>query len=78
MKHLAVLQAAGLVLTLRAGRTKQHFLNPVPIRLLHDRWISRYAEPAVVALVELQARAEGALAASPDDDPTDPHDQEAT
>jgi DNA-binding transcriptional ArsR family regulator len=49
MKHLAVLEAAGLVTTRRAGREKLHFLNPVPIRLIHDRWISKFAEPWVAA-----------------------------
>ena len=45
MKHLKVLEAAGLVKTKRKGREKLHFLNPVPIRLVHDRWVSKYAEP---------------------------------
>ena len=50
MKHLRVLEAAGLVTTRRRGREKLHFLNPVPIRLIHDRWVSKYAEPWVSAL----------------------------
>lgn len=58
MKHLAVLEAAHLVTTRREGRAKRHFLNPVPIREIHDRWISRYAEPWVSALVELRRTAE--------------------
>ncbi|HEU5142549.1 MAG TPA: helix-turn-helix transcriptional regulator [Solirubrobacterales bacterium] len=45
MKHLKVLEGAGLVTTKRRGRKKLHFLNPVPIRLVHDRWVSKYAEP---------------------------------
>lgn len=44
MKHLKVLEEAGLVVTRRRGREKLHFLNPVPIRLVHDRWVSKYAE----------------------------------
>ena len=58
MKHLGVLEEAHLVTTQRAGRTKRHYLNPVPIRELHDRWISKYAEPWVSALVELRRAAE--------------------
>jgi len=50
MKHLRVLEAAGLVTTRRRGREKLHFLNPVPIRLIHDRWVSKYAEPWAAAL----------------------------
>jgi DNA-binding transcriptional ArsR family regulator len=47
MKHLRQLEEAGLVVTRRSGRKKLHFLNPVPIRLLHDRWIDKYTEPWV-------------------------------
>ena len=54
MKHLRVLEAASLVTTRRAGRRKLHFLNPVPIRLIHDRWISKYAEPWVSGMAELK------------------------
>jgi uncharacterized protein YndB with AHSA1/START domain len=50
MKHLKQLEAAGLVVTKRRGREKLHFLNPVPIRLVHDRWVSKYAEPWAAAL----------------------------
>ena len=50
MKHLKVLEEAGLVVTRRRGREKLHFLNPVPIRLVHDRWVSKYAEPWAAAL----------------------------
>ncbi len=54
MKHLKQLEEAGLVVTKRQGRHKLHFLNPVPIRLVHDRWVSKYAEPWVVALSGLK------------------------
>ena len=57
-KHLRVLEDAGLVVTHRAGRTKLHYLNPVPIRLVHDRWISKYAEPWVRGLTALKATLE--------------------
>src|SRR4051794_33433403 len=49
MKHLRVLEDAGLVITRRSGRKKLHFLNPVPIRLIHDRWIDKYTEPRPAA-----------------------------
>jgi uncharacterized protein YndB with AHSA1/START domain len=61
MKHLRVLEAANLVATRRAGRRKLHFLNPVPIRLIHDRWISKYAEPWVGGMVDLKHRLEGPM-----------------
>src|ERR687887_1997147 len=54
MKHLKVLADAGLVVTRRRGREKLHFLNPVPIRLVHDRWVSKYAEPWAAGLSELK------------------------
>src|SRR3954447_3462974 len=54
MKHLKVLEEASLVATRRRGREKFHFLNPVPIRLVHDRWVSKYAEPWVAGLSELK------------------------
>ncbi len=54
MKHLKVLEEAGLVTTRRRGREKLHYLNPVPIRLVHDRWVSKYAEPWASALSELK------------------------
>jgi len=54
MKHLKVLEEAGLVVTRRSGREKLHFLNPVPIRLIHDRWIDKYTERQVTALAELK------------------------
>jgi DNA-binding transcriptional ArsR family regulator len=50
MKHLRVLEQAGLVTTRRSGREKLHYLNPVPIRLIHDRWVSKYAEPLAATL----------------------------
>jgi DNA-binding transcriptional ArsR family regulator len=58
MKHLKVLEEAGLVTTRRRGREKLHFLNPVPIRLVHDRWVSKYAEPWAAALTGLKQRIE--------------------
>jgi DNA-binding transcriptional ArsR family regulator len=54
MKHLRVLEDAGLVLPRKSGREKQHFLNPVPIRLIHDRWIDKYTERRISALVDLK------------------------
>jgi uncharacterized protein YndB with AHSA1/START domain len=54
MKHLRVLEEASLVTTKRRGREKLHFLNPVPIRLVHDRWVSKYAEPWAAALSGLK------------------------
>ena len=54
MKHLKVLEDAGLVVTKRSGREKLHFLNPVPIRLVHDRWIDKYTERQVSALADLK------------------------
>jgi uncharacterized protein YndB with AHSA1/START domain/DNA-binding transcriptional ArsR family regulator len=54
MKHLRVLEEAGLVVTKRRGREKLHFLNPVPIRLVHDRWVSKYAEPWAATLSDLK------------------------
>lgn len=58
MKHLALLEEAGLVVTRRRGREKLHFLNPVPIRLVHDRWVSKYTEPWAAALSDLKNRLE--------------------
>src|SRR3954447_2411062 len=54
MKHLKVLESADLVTTKRSGREKLHFLNPVPIRLVHDRWIDKYTERQVAALADLK------------------------
>src|SRR6478752_5538519 len=58
MKHLRVLEEAGLVVPRRQGREKLHFLNPVPIRLIHDRWIDKYTERQVSALLELKDKLE--------------------
>ena len=58
MKHLRVLEDAGLVVTRRRGREKLHFLNPVPIRLVHDRWVSKYAEPWTAGLSDIKQRLE--------------------
>ncbi|QLQ14552.1 MAG: helix-turn-helix transcriptional regulator [Micropruina sp.] len=55
MKHLDVLEAAGLVTTVRDGRSKLHFLNPVPIAEIANRWIAKYAEPFTTAMVGLKA-----------------------
>jgi DNA-binding transcriptional ArsR family regulator len=58
MKHLRLLEQAGLVVTRRSGREKLHFLNPVPIRLIHDRWIDKYTEHHASALANLKANLE--------------------
>lgn len=62
MKHLAVLAEAELVIAHKEGRQKFHFLNPVPIRLIQERWISRYAETALDSLDDLQARVDAGRA----------------
>jgi uncharacterized protein YndB with AHSA1/START domain len=58
MKHLKLLEDAGLVVSRRQGREKLHFLNPVPIRLVHDRWVHKYAEPLVAAMSDLKQELE--------------------
>jgi uncharacterized protein YndB with AHSA1/START domain/DNA-binding transcriptional ArsR family regulator len=58
MKHLKVLEEAGLVVAKKRGRKKLHFLNSVPIRLVHDRWVSKYAEPWAATLSGLKTRIE--------------------
>src|SRR5271163_30292 len=58
MKHLKLLEEAGLIATRRRGREKLHFLNPVPIRLVHDRWVSKYAAPWAAALSDLKQELE--------------------
>jgi DNA-binding transcriptional ArsR family regulator len=58
MKHLKVLEEAGLVVTRRVGREKHHHLNPVPIRLVHDRWIDKYTERRISALTDLKRELE--------------------
>jgi uncharacterized protein YndB with AHSA1/START domain len=57
-KHLGILESAGLVVTKRRGREKLHFLNPVPIRLVHDRWVSKYTEDWAAGLVGLKSELE--------------------
>lgn len=59
MKHLHVLEEAGLVIAKRRGREKLHFLNPVPIRLIHDRWIDKYTEPWTALLSGIKTSIEG-------------------
>ena len=54
MKHLRLLEDAGLVVTRRSGREKLHYLNPMPIRMIHDRWINKYRERYVSALADLK------------------------
>jgi DNA-binding transcriptional ArsR family regulator len=58
MKHLRILEDAGLVVTRRAGREKLHYLNAVPIRLIHDRWIDKFTERRVSALTQLKRQLE--------------------
>src|SRR5260370_42596435 len=58
MKHLRVLEDAGLVVTRKSGREKLHFLNPVPLRLIHNRWIDQYTADRVSALAELKTQLE--------------------
>jgi uncharacterized protein YndB with AHSA1/START domain len=58
MKHLRQLEEAGLIVARKQGREKLHYLNPVPIRLVHDRWVSKYAEPWASALVEIKQQLE--------------------
>ena len=58
MKHLRILEHAGLVVARRSGREKLHYLNPVPIRLIHDRWIDKYRERRVSALADLKTTLE--------------------
>ena len=68
MRHLDVLESAGLISTRKVGREKRHYLNPVPIRLIHDRWISKYAAPVVGAMSALKGHLEAPpMAASLDD-----------
>jgi len=61
MKHLRLLEEAGLVVTRRKGRTKLHFLNAVPIRLIHDRWIDKYTEPWAASLSGLKQHLEATM-----------------
>jgi uncharacterized protein YndB with AHSA1/START domain len=66
MRHLGVLEEAGLVSTRKVGREKRHYLNPVPIRLVHDRWISKYAEPVIGAMSAIKDHLEGRTMNAPD------------
>jgi len=59
MKHLSVLEQAGLVVTRKQGRHKHHYLNPVPIRLIHERWIDKYRDRRAAALLDLKDHVEG-------------------
>lgn len=61
MKHLKLLESAGLLVTKRRGREKLHYLNPVPIRLVYDRWVSKYAEPWVAGLSDLKSSLESTM-----------------
>lgn len=61
MRHLEVLESADLVTTRRDGRAKRHYLNPVPIRLMHDRWISKFAEPVVGAMSAIKQHLEATM-----------------
>lgn len=65
MKHLKILERASLVVTRRSGREKLHYLNPVPIRLLHDRWIGKYSRPWVSALSALKHQLEDSMSERP-------------
>jgi DNA-binding transcriptional ArsR family regulator len=58
MKHLRLLEEAGIVVTRRSGREKLHFLNPVPIQSIHDRWIDKYTERHASALANLKTKLE--------------------
>ena len=62
MKHLRILEQAHLIVTRRLGRNKHHYLNVVPIRLIHDRWIDKYTERQVSALTDLKAELEQSAA----------------
>ena len=65
-KHLRILEEAGLVVTRRSGREKLHFLNPVPIRLIHDRWIDKYTAGPASVLADLKRQLENEQPASTD------------
>ncbi|MDP9483346.1 MAG: helix-turn-helix domain-containing protein, partial [Chloroflexota bacterium] len=66
MRHLGVLEEADLVSTRKVGREKRHYLNPIPIRLAHDRWISKYAEPVLGAMSAMKDHLEGRTMSAPD------------
>jgi DNA-binding transcriptional ArsR family regulator len=59
MKHLGVLEQAGLIVTRKQGRHKHHYLNPVPVRLIYERWIGKYRDRQVTALLDLKDQLEG-------------------
>jgi uncharacterized protein YndB with AHSA1/START domain/DNA-binding transcriptional ArsR family regulator len=59
MKHLRILEAAGLVVSYKSGREKLHYLNAIPVQLIHDRWVSKYTRPRAAALAALKAQLEG-------------------
>jgi uncharacterized protein YndB with AHSA1/START domain/DNA-binding transcriptional ArsR family regulator len=65
MRHLDVLETAGLISTRKVGREKRHYLNPVPIRRIHDRWISKYAAPVVGTMSAVKDHLEGPPMAAP-------------
>ena len=65
MRHLGVLESAGLISTRKVGREKRHFLNPVPIRRIHDRWISKYAAPVIGTMSAIKDHLEAAPMAAP-------------
>ncbi len=58
MKHLGVLEEAGLISTRRHGREKLHFLNPVPIQQVYDRWVSKFSQPWSAGLTQLKQELE--------------------
>jgi uncharacterized protein YndB with AHSA1/START domain len=66
MRHLGVLEEAGLIEPRRAGREKRHYLNPVPIRLIHDRWTSKFAEPVVGRMAAIKHTLEAPAMSTPD------------
>lgn len=65
MRHLDVLEAAELITTRRVGRRKLHYLNPIPIRVIHDRWISKYAEPVVGSMTAIKRHLEASAMTAP-------------
>src|SRR3712207_4522733 len=69
MKHLRVLEEAGLIATRKVGRVRLHYLNPVPIQLISDRWINKYAAARTSALADLKAALEGANSMTTDSKP---------
>jgi len=77
MKHLRVLENAGLVTTRKVGREKLHYLNPVPIQEIHERWVSKYAEPWLRAMGALKSELEGASSRQPSPAPSTSRDRRA-